>query len=82
MSKLNYTKSEVDILKSNIYFTKEEEKILDMWLYESSIIEMSLKLNMSTATISRKKKNIKNKIDDYIEKCQNQSILILNKQLS
>jgi len=62
MSKLRYTTKEVENIKSLIYFTEDELKIFEMWLREKSIIEMSLELNLSTATISRRKKSIKDKI--------------------
>lgn len=56
MTKLNYTKEEVEYIKSKLYLTKDEEKILDMWLYNKSLLEMSFELCLSTATISRRKK--------------------------
>ena len=51
VTKLNFTKDEVEYIKSKIYLTKEEEKILDMWLYDKSLLEMSFELCLSTATI-------------------------------
>ena len=42
--------------------TLEEEKILDMWLMEKTISEMSAALNMSASSISRKKVKIIKKI--------------------
>lgn len=62
MSKLRYTIKEAENIKNLIYFTDDELQIFEMWLREKSIIEMSLKLNLSTATISRRKKSIKDKI--------------------
>lgn len=62
MSQLSFTKPEIAAIKAKIYFTEEEEKILDMWLLEKTIGEMSAALNMSPSTISRKKKKIINKI--------------------
>lgn len=62
MSKLRYTTKEAENIKSLIYFTEDELKIFEMWLREKSIIEMSLELNLSTATISRRKKSILDKI--------------------
>lgn len=66
MSKLRYTTKEVENIKSLIYFTEDELKIFEMWLREKSIIEMSLELNLSTATISRRKKSILSKIKRVI----------------
>lgn len=62
MSKLRYTTKEAENIKSLIYFTEDELNIFEMWLREKSIIEMSLELNLSTATISRRKKSILDKI--------------------
>lgn len=62
MSRLSFTKPEIAAIKAKVYFTEEEEKILDMWLLEKTIGEMSAALNMSPSTISRKKTKIINKI--------------------
>ena len=62
MARLSFTKPEIAALKAKIYFTEEEEKILDMWLLEKTIGEMSAALSMSPSSISRKKVKIINKI--------------------
>ena len=62
MVKLNFTKREVEIIKSQIYLTEEESQILELWLNEYSIVEISFKLNMSERTISRRKESILRKI--------------------
>ena len=62
MSKLNYTRNEIEFIKSQIYFTEDELQILDMWLLDKSIVETALKLNMSERTICRKRKSIITKI--------------------
>lgn len=62
MARLGFTKSEIAAIKAEVYFTKEEEQILDMWLLEKTINEMSAELNMSVSTISRKKNKIIKKI--------------------
>lgn len=62
MARLSFTKPEIAVIKAKVYFTKEEERILDMWLMEMTINEMSEELCMSTSTISRKKNKIINKI--------------------
>lgn len=62
MARLSFTKSEIAAIKAEVYFTKEEEQILDMWLLERTINEMSAELNMSVSTISRKKNKIIKKI--------------------
>lgn len=78
MSKLNYTKNEVEFFKSQIYFTEDEEKVLEMWLLDKSIVEMSMKLNTSTATISRRKKSIKNKIDNLNNQIYKKKIILIS----
>lgn len=78
MSKLNYTKNEVEFFKSQIYFTEDEEKVLEMWLLDKSIVEMSMKLNTSTATISRRKKSIKNKIDKLNDQIYQKKIILIS----
>ena len=62
MAKLDFTKPEILAIKAKVYFTEEEEKILDMWLMEKTISEMSAALNMSASSISRKKVKIIKKI--------------------
>lgn len=66
MAKLTFTKQEVEIIKSKIYLTDEEEKVLDLWLKEATIIETAMKLNMSESTVNRKRKSIINKIKRVI----------------
>ena len=62
MAKLDFTKPEILAIKAKVYFTEEEEKILDMWLMEKTISEMSAALCMSASSISRKKVKIIKKI--------------------
>lgn len=62
MARLSFTKPEIAAIKAKVYFTEEEEKILDMWLLEKTIGEMSAALSMSPSSISRKKVKIINKI--------------------
>ena len=52
----------------DLFFTEEEVKVLDHWLKGDSIIETSLDLNLSTATVSRRRKSIKDKINLVIDK--------------
>lgn len=66
MAKLDFTKPEIIAIKAKVYFTEEEEKILDMWLMEKTINEMSAALNMSASSISRKKVKIIKKITKAI----------------
>lgn len=60
--KLTYTRQEVKEIEEKSYFTDEEKQILEYWLLDYSIVEMSDKMRLSTSTISRRKKSILNKI--------------------
>ena len=62
MAKLSFTKKEVEDIKSMIYLTDEENKVLELWLKESTIVETSIKLSMSERSVSRRRKSIINKI--------------------
>ena len=66
MAKLSFTKKEVEDIKSQIYLTDEEDKVLELWLREATIVETSIKLNMSERTVCRKRKSIINKIKRVI----------------
>lgn len=61
--KFNYTKDEVKKLKERLYFTQQEEQILEYWNLNYSIVMIADKLNISTSTVTRRKREIKNKID-------------------
>ena len=67
MARLSFTKPEIAAIKAKVYFTEEEEKILDMWLLEKTIGEMSAALSMSPSSISRKKV----KIISELQTCNN-----------
>jgi DNA-binding CsgD family transcriptional regulator len=60
--KLTYTRQEVKEIEEKSYFTDEEKQILEYWLLDYSIVEMSDKMKLSTSTVSRRKKSILNKI--------------------
>lgn len=62
MFKLNFTKQEIADIKSKIYLSEDEEKILDMWLKGCYDVEIYMKLNISQRTLTRRKANIKKKI--------------------
>lgn len=61
--KLNYTKPEVEKIKDSVFFTEDEELVLKYWLLDYSMTKISDIMKLSTSTISRRKKNILNKID-------------------
>lgn len=60
--KLLYTKDQVEEIKSKIYLTDEEEKVFDMWLRDCSVVETSMKLNISVTTVIRRRNMIMKKI--------------------
>ena len=62
MLKLEFTKQEVDIIKSKIYLSELQERIFEYRLKEYSITKMAMLENVSESTISRELKKIKNKI--------------------
>lgn len=62
MFKLNFSKNEIANIKSKIYLSEDEEKILDMRLLNYSITKMAIEMNMSERTINRNIRKIKDKI--------------------
>lgn len=62
MARLEFTKQEIADIKSKIYLSEDEEKILDMRLLNYSITKMAIEMNMSERTINRNIKKIKDKI--------------------
>ena len=63
MAKLNYTKEQIKKIEEQLYLNEEEIKILELWLYNYSVIETSFKLNISTSTVNRRRKQIKDKLN-------------------
>ena len=62
MTKFEFTKQEIADIKSKIYLSEDEEKILDMRLLDYSITKISIEMNMSVRTVNRYISKIKNKI--------------------
>lgn len=62
MMKLEFTKKEIEDIKSKIYLSELQERILDYRLKEYSITKMAMLENLSESTISRELNKIKNKI--------------------
>lgn len=62
MMKLEFTKQEVENIKSKIYFSELQERIFEYRLKEWSITKMAMKENCSESTINREIKKIKKKI--------------------
>lgn len=62
MLKLEFTRQEVDIIKSKIYLSELQERIFEYRLKEYSITKMAQLEHCSESTISRELKKVKNKI--------------------
>lgn len=65
IKRFDFTKSELDYILENANFTIEQEKIFKMLTSKygrQSIINISIKMNMSESTVKRRIKQIKNKI--------------------
>ena len=62
MLKLDFSKQEVEDIKSKIYLTELQERILEYRLREFSITKMSMLEHVSESTINREIKKIKKKI--------------------
>lgn len=60
--KFDFTKQEVEEIKSKIYLSEMQEKILEYKLKEYSITKMAMLENCSESTINREIKKIKKKI--------------------
>ena len=62
MLKLDFTKQEVENIKSKIYLTELQERIFEYRLKEFSITKMAMLEHLSESTINREIKKIKRKI--------------------
>lgn len=62
MTKFEFTRSEFEVIKEKCMFNEELSKILEYRIKNYSITEIALKLNLSESTVSRRIKEIKNKI--------------------
>lgn len=56
------TKEEYEIIKNKLMLNEEMSKIFEMKIKGCSIVEMSMKLNISESTISRRVKKLKKMI--------------------
>ena len=62
MLRFDFTKQEVDEIKSKIYLSEIQERLFEYRLKEYSITKMAMLENVSERTISRELKKIKRKI--------------------
>ena len=62
MCRFDFTRKEVEDIKSKVYFDEEEEKVFEMKLLNYSIARIAIELKTSEPTISRIIRRVKNKI--------------------
>lgn len=62
MLKFEFTKQEVDEIKSKIFLSELQERIFEYRLREYSITKMAMLENVSESTISRELNKVKRKI--------------------
>ena len=65
IKKFDFTRPELDYILENANFTIEQEEIFKMLTSKygrASIVNISIKMNMSESTVKRRIKQIKNKI--------------------
>ena len=62
MFKLEFTKKEIDDIKSKIFLSEIQERILEYRLREYSITKMAMLENVSETTIHRELKKVKKKV--------------------
>ena len=65
VKRFDFVKSELDYILENANFTIEQEQIFKMLTSKygrASIVNISIKMNMSESTVKRRIKQIKNKI--------------------
>lgn len=60
--KTDLTEPECERYRRKCNFTDEERAVFDLRVKGRSIVEISQKLNLSETTVSRRLRNIKNKI--------------------
>lgn len=58
----DFTKDEYEELKEKLMLNEEMSKILEMKIKGCSIVEISMKLNLSERTVARRVKLLKKKI--------------------
>lgn len=62
MLRLEFTRQEVDEIKSKIYLSEIQERIFEYRMKEYSITKMAMLENVSESTINRELKKIRKKI--------------------
>lgn len=72
------SKPELDFLLDNCNFSKEEIIILNMANTGDSEIQIADKLNISVSGVSKKKKRITSKINDFLEVAEKVTTIYVN----
>ena len=62
MKLTEFTKPECDYFRRECNFTDEERAVFDLRVTARSVVEISMSLHLSEATVYRRLKNIKRKI--------------------
>ena len=62
MKLTEFTRPEVEYLRQECNFTDEERAVFDLRVAARSVVEISMSLHLSEATVYRRLKNIKRKI--------------------
>ena len=62
LKRLDFNKKEYEYFIENCNFTDRQKEILDLRRKGKSIVEISLKIQVSTRTVDREIRKIKNKI--------------------
>ena len=65
--RFDFTKTEYEYLKEELMLNDEYAAILELKIKGCSIVEISMELNISTATVSRRLKEIRKKIKKVIK---------------
>lgn len=66
MMKFDFTKDEYEMLRDRLMLNDELATIFEMKIRGYSIVEMSMKLNMSESTVKRRVKEIRNKLEKVL----------------
>lgn len=72
------SKPELDFLIDNCNFSEEEQKIIKMASYGCSEIQIADNLNISVSGVSKKKKRIARKINDFLEVVEEMTTIYVN----
>lgn len=72
------SKPEIDFLIDNCNFSTEEEMIIKMANIGNGDIQIATQLNISTSSVTKKKKKIENKIFSFVEVSKKLTTIYVN----